>query len=80
MIMKKTHILILLTLTTTCSFAETNLTPSKYKCAGIEKSIDKVNAKMRAGYKVKEGERLKQQLRNLKAQRNECKKKGFSVD
>tara|TARA_Y100000296_G_scaffold44761_1_gene51335 strand:- start:161 stop:403 length:243 start_codon:yes stop_codon:yes gene_type:complete len=78
--MKKTTTLILLMLTATYSFANSSFTPSKYQCSGIEQRIDKINSKMRAGYNIREGEQLKEQLRNLKKQRNECKKKGFSVD
>jgi len=53
--------------------------PSKYNCQGIEKRIDNINSKMRAGYSSREGERLKEELRQLKKQRNSCKSKGFSV-
>ncbi len=53
--------------------------PSKYSCQGIEKRIDKINSKMRAGYSSREGERLKDELRQLKKQRNSCKSKGFST-
>ena len=78
--MKKITILIPLMLTATYSFANSGFTPSKYQCSGIEQRIDKINSRMRAGYSTKEGEQLKQQLRDLKKQRNECKKKGFSVE
>ena len=78
--MKKTYTLLLLLVAATYSFAGSNFTPSKYQCAGIEQRIDKINSKMRAGYSAREGEQLKNQLRNLKKQRYECKKKGFSVN
>lgn len=61
------------------SLASYEFEPSKYKCQGIEKRIDIINSKMRAGYTNQEGERLKQELRQLKKQRNSCKSKGFSV-
>lgn len=77
--MKKTYTLLLLLVAATYSFAGSNFTPSKYQCAGIEQRIDNINSKMRAGYSGREGEQLKNQLRNLKQQRYECKKKGFSV-
>jgi hypothetical protein len=80
MIMKKTYTLLLLLVAATYSFAGSNFTPSKYQCAGIEQRIDNINSKMRAGYSAREGEQLKNQLRNLKKQRYECKKKGFSVN
>lgn len=78
--MKKTFTLLLLLVAATYSFAGSNFTPSKYQCAGIEQRIDNINSKMRAGYSAREGEQLKNQLRNLKKQRYECKKKGFSVN
>ncbi len=78
--MKKTYTLLLLLVAATYSFAGSNFTPSKYQCAGIEQRIDNINSKMRAGYSAREGEQLKNQLRNLKKQRYECKKKGFSVN
>ena len=80
MIMKKTFTLLLLLVAATYSFAGSNFTPSKYQCAGIEQRIGKINSKMRAGYSAREGEQLKNQLRSLKQQRYECKKKGFSVN
>ena len=78
--MKKTYTLLLLLVAATYSFAGSNFTPSKYQCTGIEQRIDNINSKMRAGYSAREGEQLKNQLRNLKKQRYECKKKGFSVN
>tara|TARA_Y100000994_G_scaffold177143_1_gene146235 strand:- start:967 stop:1209 length:243 start_codon:yes stop_codon:yes gene_type:complete len=78
--MKKTTALILLMLSTTNSIASSNFTPSKYQCSGIEQRIDEINSRMRSGYSTREGEQLKEQLRSLKQQRYECKKKGFSVD
>jgi hypothetical protein len=80
MIMKKAYTLLPLLLTATYSLADSDFTPSKYRCAGIEQRIDNINSKMRAGYSTREGEQLKNQLRNLKKQRYECKKKGFSVN
>ncbi|MFD3284711.1 hypothetical protein ACE41O_16510 [Alteromonas macleodii] len=61
------------------SLASYEFEPSKYECQGIEKRIDIINSRMRAGYTNQEGERLKQELRQLKKQRNSCKSKGFSV-
>ena len=78
--MTKTITLILLMLTVTYSSANSGFTPSKYQCAGIEQKIDNINSRMRAGYSTQEGEQLKEQLRKLKKQRYECKKKGFSVE
>ncbi len=78
--MKKTIALALFMLAATNSVANSKFTPSKYQCSGIEKRIDTINSRMRAGYSMREGEQLKEQLRSLKKQRYECKKKGFSVD
>ena len=80
MIMKKAYALLPLLLTATYSLAGSDFNPSKYRCAGIEQRIDNINSEMRAGYGTREGEQLKNQLRNLKKQRYECKKKGFSVN
>jgi len=61
------------------SHASYEFEPSKYKCQGIEKRIDIIKSKMRAGYTNQEGERLKRELRQLKKQRSSCKDKGLSV-
>jgi len=77
--MNKTTISLFLFLVSTTTLAKDRFTPSDYACAGIEKRIDHINSRMRAGYSTKEGERLKQELRALKKQRDMCKKKGFAV-
>ncbi|MBD3587607.1 hypothetical protein HHX48_17855 [Salinimonas sp. HHU 13199] len=53
--------------------------PSKYGCAGIDKEIKLVNDRLRAGYTLREGERLKEELRELKHKRFSCRHAGFSV-
>ena len=77
--MYKSIITLSLLFTSISSLASYEFEPSKYECQGIEKRIDIINSKMRAGYTSQEGERLKQELRQLKKQRNSCKSKGFSV-
>jgi hypothetical protein len=77
--MFKSIITLSLLFTSVPSLASYEFEPSKYECQGIEKRIDIINSKMRAGYTNQEGERLKQELRQLKKQRNSCKNKGFSV-
>lgn len=73
-------LLILLALFATKSLAGTpNFKPSKSACAGIDKKIERVNDRLRAGYKVREGERLKEDLRTLKSKRYSCTSKGYSV-
>jgi predicted pyridoxine 5'-phosphate oxidase superfamily flavin-nucleotide-binding protein len=73
-------LLVLLVLFTTKSLAGTpNFKPSKSACAGIDKQIERVNDRLRAGYKVREGERLKDDLRTLKSKRYSCTSKGYSV-
>ena len=64
--MNKTTISLFLFLVSTTTLAKDRFTPSDYACAGIEKRIDHINSRMRAGYSAKEGERLKQELRALK--------------
>jgi hypothetical protein len=53
--------------------------PSKAACAGIDKKIERVNNRLRAGYRVREGEKLKEDLRILKSKRYSCTSKGYSV-
>jgi len=53
--------------------------PSKSACAGIDKQIERVNDRLRAGYRLQEGERLKEELRTLKSKRYSCTSKGYSV-
>ena len=53
--------------------------PSKTACAGIDKKIERVNNRLRAGYRVREGEKLKEDLRILKSKRYSCTSKGYSV-
>ena len=77
--MHNATISLFLLLVSTTTLANDRFTPSEYTCAGIEKRIDHINSRMRAGYSAKEGERLKQELRALKKQRDVCKKKGFAV-
>ncbi len=50
---------------------------NEYTCKRIEAKIDHVNSKMRAGYTLEQGERLKDEFRQLKKIRNKCKKKRF---
>lgn len=59
--------------------ANASFEPTQYSCAGIESKIDKIKDKMRSGYSIKEGEILKEQLRQLRSNRNECQKKRLSV-
>lgn len=60
--------------------ANASFEPTQYSCAGIESKIDKIKDKMRSGYSIKEGEILKEQLRQLRSNRNECQKKRLSVE
>lgn len=53
--------------------------PSKSTCAGIDQQIERINDRLRAGYRVREGERLKEDLRTLKSKRYSCTSKGYSV-
>ena len=73
-------LLVLLVLFATKSLAGTpNFKPSKSACAGIDKQIELVNDRLRAGYRLQEGERLKEDLRALKSKRYSCTSKGYSV-
>jgi hypothetical protein len=64
----------------TTVMARADFKPSTKKCQGIDKKIDKVNSRLRNGYTVRKGERLKDQLRELKSNRFTCTTNGFSVD
>ena len=79
----KFHCLIFLLVLIASSFhtlaGTPNFKPSKSACAGIDKKIERVNDRLRAGYKVREGERLKEDLRTLKSKRYSCTSKGYSV-
>ena len=78
--MKKLLILIPVLFISAKAVASKNFDPSEYGCAGIDKRIKNINAKMRSGYSVSEGERLKEKLRALKDYRHACKEKRFSTD
>ena len=78
--MKKLLILIPILFISAKAVDGKNFEPSEYGCAGIDKHIKNINAKMRSGYSLSEGERLKEELRTLKDQRHACKKKRFSTN
>lgn len=78
--MKVISIALTLLFVSTAVTAGTHFKPTEYTCSGIEKRIDTIKSKMRAGYSSREGEVLKAQLRELKDQRYACKKKGLSVE
>jgi hypothetical protein len=48
---------------------------NKYSCSFVDALISNINNRMRAGYSAQEGEQLRDELRNLKNQRDKCKKK-----
>ena len=78
--MKKLLILIPILFISAKAVASKDFEPSESGCAGIDKHIKNINAKMRSGYSVSEGERLKEKLRTLKEHRYACKEKRFSTD
>jgi hypothetical protein len=79
--MKKLLIISLLGLVvSTTAIARADFQPSAKKCQGIDKKIEKVNNRLRNGYSGSKGERLKDQLRELKSKRFTCKTNGFSID
>lgn len=46
------------------------------ECAArVQTQIDRIDARMRRPYTTEQGEQLRQQLRDLKAERYECRKK-----
>ena len=54
--------------------------PNEYECAGVQGNISNIDDRLRAGYKVRTGERLKERLRHLKKLRYACKKAGFKTN
>ena len=49
-------------------------------CKSVNAKIDQVNSQLRAGYTVRRGEQLKEELRNLKDQHRACRLKRFQVE
>ncbi len=70
----------ILFITLTAHSAEHDFTPTKYACTNIDKKIKNVNDRLRSGYTIREGERLKEELRELKHKRFSCRHAGFSVE
>lgn len=52
---------------------------SETNCTGIDTKIERLNSRLRAGYKVKQGEVWKAKLRKYKKQRYACRKKRYST-
>ena len=50
---------------------------SKKACAKVDKKITTLNSKMRAGYNLKQGEKMKAKLRLLDKQKYGCKRKRY---
>lgn len=54
--------------------ARTATTAERTACeAKVQRKIDAVDSRMRAGYEGKEGERLREQRRKLEAERAKCR-------
>lgn len=60
--------------------AERNINGSVKYCLSITLKIERVQEKLRHGYKVSFGERLKKKMRKLKKQRYLCHKQGFPTE
>jgi len=56
-----------------------NASVTTKQCQKVQPKIDKIQRKMRQGYKVKEGERLKKKLRKLEQLRYQCMKKRLPI-
>lgn len=68
---------ILVSSSITSVYASSNLPVNKYSCSKVESKISRINSAMRSGYSSRQGERLRGDLRDLKKQRSNCKKKKF---
>lgn len=66
-------ILFIATLPTTV-YARGSFTPSETRCRAVLDEIDNINSRMRNGYDSREGERLRNKLRELKKQKAACSK------
>lgn len=62
------------------AFAKNTKPVNEYTCYGIDHKIDKIKERQRGGYKAKEGERLRNDLRELKELKSECKKKKIPTE
>lgn len=60
--------------------AKAEFTPSERTCTGLDKKIKTLVSKMRAGYKIKQGERYRAKLKQFKNHRYQCKQKRFDVN
>jgi hypothetical protein len=79
--MKKLLLISLIGLAvSTTVMAQAAFKPTEKKCQGIEQKITKVNNRLRSRNTARTAERLKDQLRDLKAKRFACTSNGFSVD
>ena len=78
--MKKLLLLIpiaLLAINFAFAFANTTYKVNARTCVQVDDRITNINKQLRGGYKVQQGERLKENLRTLKKQRSDCKKKKY---
>lgn len=62
------------------SIAASGFVPSPKSCKGIEIQMEVVNQKLRQEHNFREGEMLKQQLRDLKVKWVRCQNSGYSTD
>ncbi len=68
----------LLAVVASSSYGKEAVSPPQ--CKKIKSKIAKVNSQLRAGYKVKKGEKLKEKYRQLKKVRNQCKRKRYPIN
>jgi len=61
------------------AFASSAYSINEYSCAKVDNKISNINSQMRSGYSAQRGERLRDDLRSLKKQRDKCKKKKHST-
>ena len=76
---KMKTLVIILILSIGSAIADTKVKANAENCKGINKEIKKINEKMRAGYTLREGEKLKEKLRDLERRLHTCRVKGFST-
>jgi acetylornithine/succinyldiaminopimelate/putrescine aminotransferase len=72
-------LIIFILSSTTFAFASSTYSINKSSCAKVDSKISNINSQMRAGYSAQQGERLRDDLRGLKKQRDKCKKKKHST-
>lgn len=79
--MKKITTLTTIAIVTILAWSDLGAAPkvSESKCKFVTKKIENTQSRLRAGYKVKPGERLKEKLRKLRRLKRACRQKNYAT-